>query len=1051
MMEVVAGFGEGTGNSVTGCYVNDIRLFGVILCTILIIMAVIGIGWVIKLQLFLMALIFATILSFLLGTFFVDEVSWREGLSLEETAEIVRPAAGFVGWGFTDEDGVPLIISNLLPQYAKKTGPDSKIDYSTAESFGSTLAGKFTSLGGALACAATDLVTNVTNITTAGYNNGTDDAEEYGEYTFFEVFAIFFPACTGIMAGANISGLLVNPQKNIPTGTLHAVLWSTLGYCLMAIFVGAVATREALQTNYFIMVGIELTPWLVWCGIFAATFSSALASIVGAPQLLLAIAKDDLMDCLAIFKTTHVRVGFKFFKAPVLAKEVNPNFSRKLRIYFVSEIFDGCESAAKLIHQVIDGTLEGAVENSNSSDEQRHERLLEAAAEHGVGRNQFGCTKLASTLTDLRLQIIDKFLQNALNDIDMLDNIKNFETSVMEKLRVLNEGKWNARQEQNGPKRKRRACCCIGCCEAEDPADPTGLGAVALADLSTIIQEVVAEESSHTLKAAIRKSGDAEDAESNLDAHITKLCEYVSGFDYDPRTPIAFGTVITEGDPMYAYVVSYILACACVCLGNLDIVAPLISMFFMMTYCLVNGAVFVQVLSRAPGWRPSFGAFNGFTAMLGAVLCFVAMLLIDEFWAVIALVIALIIYVVIASSDPPANWGSAPEAIESMRIMDLLLKMRHLQSHTKTFRPHILAVCTQQDKYSDSNKELMRFAYCLRKGFGITVLGVVQNDMNSQYAQDMIAMREKDEDTYFEMRPPRTGFGKNHGRADYRRFALIENVVAPDLQQGGRVLLTTSGIGKVRPNTLMLAFPRQWNTEVEEQKSKEIFRLMEDAFRMRFHVVLFRGKEKFNTCDFSAAPKAQGGVDVWWITDDGAMSLLTPHLMMQSSYWKNNTKPGTRITLRHVTALPLNAVAQQQREGVKMKSFLQKFRLNWNVEVEGLANPRTGETQASPQSILRYESLHPSMPRVADMSDEVKKWTHSWLRIGEVMGEAYEHNQPKCVYITLPFPRPSITPATYFGWLEMLSDLRGEDGQPLDIPVCFIRGNGKDVVTENLD
>lgn len=48
------------------------------------------------------------------------------------------------------------------------------------------------------------------------------------------------------------------------------------------------------------------------------------------------------------------------------------------------------------------------------------------------------------------------------------------------------------------------------------------------------------------------------------------------------------------------------------------------------------------------------------------------MLLIDEFWAIIALIIAVVIYVVITAADPPTNWGSAPEAIQSMRIMQVV-------------------------------------------------------------------------------------------------------------------------------------------------------------------------------------------------------------------------------------------------------------------------------------------------------------------------------------------------------------------------------------------
>jgi amino acid transporter len=1066
MYEVVQGFGEveidegvfvNAGNSITGCYVNDIRILGILVCTVLILMAIIGIGWVINLQLFLIALILATILSFLIGTGFVDTPTWNH--SFDPNGTVARPAEGFMGWGFVDENGDSLIMANLFPKYAKKTSADTKIDFSNAANFGSSIARKFTGLGSALSCAASppsdngNTSLNVFNTSSTAMS----EPETFGEYSFFEVFAIFFPACTGIMAGANISGLLANPGKNIPTGTLHAVLWSTIGYSIMAIFVGAVTTREALQTNYFIMNGIELTPWLVWAGIFAATFSSALASIIGAPQLLMAVAKDDLMDCLAVFKKTHKRVGCTFVEAPLLDSKMNPNFVRKLRIYLVCEVFKGCSDVSKVIHEVIDGTLEGAGKNANMSDKMRYTKLKAAAEGHQVGKNLFGCSRLASSLTELRLQIIDRFLHRGLKQIGMLRDIRIFEKLLYAKLTEKNLAEWNARIKEQGGRKKRTGCCCVGCCQIEDPADPAGLGGVAAVNFISILNEVVSE--------APDIFRDVMPEKVTLSTHAKGLCEYISGFDYDNMTPMLFGNVITEADPMIAYGVSYVLACGCVCLGNLDIVAPLISMFFMLTYCLVNAAVFVQILSRAPGWRPSFKAFNGFSSFLGALLCFVSMFLIDEFWAVVSIIIALIIFVVITIQDPATNWGAAPQAIESMRVMNQLLKMRRLKSHTKTFRPHIMAICDATDKYSPENAELMRFAYCMRKGFGLTMLGVVQSDVDSEYVQDMVAQRENVEDTFFQMREPRRTCGKSSGAADYRRYALIENVVAQDIRTGGRILLTTAGIGKMRPNTLLLTYPRDWTTNEKVFAHMEmLFKLLEDAMKMRFHVMLFRGKIDRSTCMFedefakapasrtsSQASKAQSGsVDVWWITDDGAMSLLTPHLMLQSSYWQNCTDSDKPLILHHVTNRKLHMSVHQEEE-MKMKSFLRKHRLNWPVEVEALVDINTGSTAPSEATVHKFENLHASIPPIKDMDTEVQTWTNSWLRISEVITEAHALKSPKCIYVTLPFPRAELTAATYFGWLEMMADIHDDHGNIRDVPVCFIRGNGKDVVTEEMD
>ncbi len=107
---------------------------------------------------------------------------------------------------------------------------------------------------------------------------------------FWTVFAVFFPAVTGILAGVNLSGTLKNPRKSIPSGTMTAVIISFGVYMLLAYWTSLVATPKELQENYTIMVDKAAWGWAVQAGILAATFSAALNSLVGAPRVLQAMA-----------------------------------------------------------------------------------------------------------------------------------------------------------------------------------------------------------------------------------------------------------------------------------------------------------------------------------------------------------------------------------------------------------------------------------------------------------------------------------------------------------------------------------------------------------------------------------------------------------------------------------------------------------------------------------------------------------------------------------------------------------------------------------------
>ncbi|KAL8203441.1 UNVERIFIED_CONTAM: hypothetical protein K2H54_054134 [Gekko kuhli] len=74
--------------------------------------------------------------------------------------------------------------------------------------------------------------------------------------TFFSVFAIFFPAATGILAGANISGDLADPQSAIPKGTLLAILITTVVYIGIAVSVDIATNLDGSLPYYYLTLGV---------------------------------------------------------------------------------------------------------------------------------------------------------------------------------------------------------------------------------------------------------------------------------------------------------------------------------------------------------------------------------------------------------------------------------------------------------------------------------------------------------------------------------------------------------------------------------------------------------------------------------------------------------------------------------------------------------------------------------------------------------------------------------------------------------------------------
>ncbi len=123
--------------------------------------------------------------------------------------------------------------------------------------------------------------------------------------SFWLVFAVFFPAVTGIMAGVNMSGELSNPRKSIPFGTLMAVILTGIIYMCLILIASMIATPEELVSDYYIFIERSLWKPIVLAGLLGATFSSALSSMVGAPRILLALGQKNILPKSRFF----ARVG----------------------------------------------------------------------------------------------------------------------------------------------------------------------------------------------------------------------------------------------------------------------------------------------------------------------------------------------------------------------------------------------------------------------------------------------------------------------------------------------------------------------------------------------------------------------------------------------------------------------------------------------------------------------------------------------------------------------------------------------------------------------
>ena len=112
-----------------------------------------------------------------------------------------------------------------------------------------------------------------------------------GQVTLREAFAIFFPAATGIMVGAGMSGSLAEPRTAIPRGTMAAWVTTGIVYVGAAFWYASIAPPEVLVANKTVMIEQAAVPQLVLLGLLSSTLMAALSTLVVAPKLLAAMAE----------------------------------------------------------------------------------------------------------------------------------------------------------------------------------------------------------------------------------------------------------------------------------------------------------------------------------------------------------------------------------------------------------------------------------------------------------------------------------------------------------------------------------------------------------------------------------------------------------------------------------------------------------------------------------------------------------------------------------------------------------------------------------------
>ncbi|KAF0918735.1 hypothetical protein E2562_025855, partial [Oryza meyeriana var. granulata] len=173
-----------------------------------------------------------------------------------------------------------------------------------------------------------------------------------------------------------------------------------------------------------------------------------------------------------------------------------------------------------------------------------------------------------------------------------------------------------------------------------------------------------------------------------------------------------------RSEPHVATLFTSFICLGCVIIGNLDLITPTITMFFLLCYAGVNLSCFLLDLLDAPSWRPRWKMHHWSLSLIGALLCIVIMFMISWTFTVVSLALASLIYYYVSLKGKAGDWGDGFKSAYFQLALRSLRSMGANQVHPKNWYPIPLIFCRPWGKLPENvpcHPKLADFANCMKK------------------------------------------------------------------------------------------------------------------------------------------------------------------------------------------------------------------------------------------------------------------------------------------------------------------------------------------------
>ena len=317
------------------------------------------------------------------------------------------------------------------------------------------------------------------------------------------------------------------------------------------------------------------------------------------------------------------------------------------------------------------------------------------------------------------------------------------------------------------------------------------------------------------------------------------------------------------GNPRRAVVLTGLIAVTTIVVGDLNAIASVVSMFFLISYGLLNYATYVEATGASPSFRPRFRLYDARASLIGTFLCGGVMLAIDPMATAVAVALLFGGYQYLRWTAVPPRWRDSRRAYRYRKVKDGLQELADQEESLVDWQPQILLFTDTGTRRS----RVLRLASWISGGAGlITAVQLIEGDSG------LAGVRAERAEAEAQLRAELDKDGLD-------AFPLV--VAAPDLAAASMTLLQAWGVGPIRANTVAL----NWHERHATGSALRYGRLLQRAIRLEQNVVVFDAGET-DWVRLEDTKPGQRRIDVWWFEDDSSrLALLFAYLMTRDDDW----------------------------------------------------------------------------------------------------------------------------------------------------------------------